>query len=393
MNERVGKIDMGILGVSLALLGCGIVLVYSSSFALADYRYGGSDFFLARQVVRSVAALLCFMIFVNIDYHFWARCGGVGYVLGVALLVVVLVLPGTEAVKGAKRWITVGSMRFQISEAARMLLIIFLARKLARAGKDTGRWDTVAKTLVTIGILVALILMEPDFSTAMIVALVGLAMLFVAGARYAHLAMIVTLLVSVGCIGVLSAPYRLKRLVGFANFSEHKSDIGYQAYQAMIGLGNGGLFGKGLGQGEQKYFYLPEPHTDFAFSILGEETGFVGLVVVLGLFGFLIYRGVRVALRAPDMTGRLMAFGFTFALAIYVVLHASVNTGLVPTTGVPMPFLSYGGMNLVFTMCTVGILLNISSQVQPRIARREASPARGRASRPVKRGRGRRRRR
>jgi cell division protein FtsW len=145
---------------------------------------------------------------------------------------------------------------------------------------------------------------------------------------------------------------------------DHKGDIGYQAYQALIGLGNGGMFGVGIGQGDQKYFYLPEPHTDFVFSIMGEELGFLGLVLVLMLFAFIVYCGIKIALSAPDKMGQLMAFGFTFMCAIYVLIHAAVNVGLVPTTGIPLPFLSYGGMSLVFTVGSMGILLNISSQAR-----------------------------
>jgi len=152
--------------------------------------------------------------------------------------------------------------------------------------------------------------------------------------------------------------------MGFLNMADMKDSVGYQAYQALIGLGHGGLFGVGLGQGEQKYFYLPEPHTDFVFSILGEEIGFAGLLVMFLIFGILLYRGMRIASRAPDKMGQVMAFGLSLMLGIYIILHAFVNTGIVPTTGVPLPFLSYGGMSLIFTMSSMGILLNISSQLQ-----------------------------
>jgi cell division protein FtsW len=187
-------------------------------------------------------------------------------------------------------------------------------------------------------------------------------MLFVAGSRFWHLAGLALAMIPVAVIVAISAPYRLKRILAFTNMSEHKNGIGYQAYQSLVGLGNGGLFGVGLGQGTQKYFYLPEPHTDFVFSILGEEIGFVGLIIVLALFAFLIYRGMKIAFNAPDKSGQLMAFGFSCIVAIYVIVHACVNTGLIPTTGIPLPFLSYGGMSLIFTMSSMGILLNISSQ-------------------------------
>ena len=187
-------------------------------------------------------------------------------------------------------------------------------------------------------------------------------MIFVAGARFWHIASLLAALIPLAGVIAVAAPYRLRRIMGFLHTSHHRSDIGYQGYQALIGLGNGGALGVGLGQGGQKYFYLPEPHTDFVFSILGEEIGFIGLAAVLALFAFIIYRGIRIALNAPDKMGQLMAFGFSFILGIYVVVHAFVNTGIIPTTGIPLPFLSYGGMSLIFTMSSIGLMLNISSQ-------------------------------
>jgi cell division protein FtsW len=164
-------------------------------------------------------------------------------------------------------------------------------------------------------------------------------------------------------------PHSRRRLIEFLQRNDHVNTIGnhaqtmgYQAYQSLIGLGNGGLFGVGIGKGEQKFFYLPEPHTDFVISILGEEIGFIGLMVVVAAFAFVVYRGMNIARRAPDKTGQLMAFGFTFTIALYALLHAAVAVGLLPTTGIPLPFISYGGMSLVFMLCSMGIVLNISSQ-------------------------------
>jgi len=165
---------------------------------------------------------------------------------------------------------------------------------------------------------------------------------------------------------VLIKPYRMLRVISFMNLSEHSSGIGYQVTQSLIGLGRGGMFGMGLGRGEQKYFYLPEPHTDFILSILGEEFGFLGVMIVFAVFAFVIYRGMRIALNAPDRMGQLIAFGFTVVIALYALVHSAVTTGLVPPTGIPMPFLSYGGMSLIFTMSSMGILLNISSQTKDR---------------------------
>jgi cell division protein FtsW len=354
--------DIGIFAASLVMVGLSIVLVYSSSFAVAQHKFGGADFFLARQIVRAALALGCFMIFINVDYHFWGKHSRGGYILAIALLAYVVLLPGHHAIHGAKRWISLGFIQFQASEFALMILVVLFAERLQAAGDSLQEPKQFAQFLIKIALLCGLIILEPNFSTACIIGIVGLSMVFVAGARFWHLAGLLLAIIPAAAVVAASAPYRMRRILGYLHTSNHKGDIGYQAYQALIGLGNGGAFGVGLGEGGQKYFYLPEPHTDFIFSILGEEIGFVGLMAVLALFGFIMYRGMKIAFNAPDKMGQLMAFGFSFILGLYVVVHACVNTGLIPTTGIPLPFLSYGGMGLVFTMSSMGLLLNISSQ-------------------------------
>ena len=364
MNSKLSRIDIGLLVATLAMVGLSIVLVYSSSFALAQSRYGGSDFFLARQLVRAGLALACFMVFINVDYHFWGKHSTIAYFGVVALLVFVLVAPAARAIHGARRWISLGFIQFQVSELAILVLVILLAAQLSQAGEEIRDPKKLMGFLVKIGIVCGLIGLEPNFSTASLVGAIGLVLIFVAGARISHLAALLGAAVPLAVLAAFGAGYRRHRILAFMHMPDHKGDIGYQAYQALIGLGNGGMFGVGIGQGGQKYFYLPEPHTDFVFSIMGEELGFLGLVLVILLFAFIVYCGIKIALSAPDKTGQLMAFGFTFVCAIYALIHAAVNVGLVPTTGIPLPFLSYGGMSLVFTVGSMGILLNISSQAR-----------------------------
>jgi cell division protein FtsW len=299
---------------------------------------------------------------MNVDYHQVGKLSPLLLMVAIAMLVYVLALPDSHAVNGAKRWIDLGVVRFQASEFARIAIILTLARQCDEVGDGVRDGKVLLRLLAKLGVVCGLIMVEPDFSTAVLVALLGLSILFMAGAKVWHLGALAVSFVPLAVVSVATTPYRLRRLVGFLNLSGHEGDINYQVNQALIGLGNGGVLGVGLGEGAQKYFYLPEPHTDFVFSILGEEVGFAGLLIVLAMFGFMVYRGARIAMSAPDRMGRLMASGFTFALALYVMLHTSVNTGLVPTTGVPLPFLSYGGMSLIFTMTSMGILLNISSQ-------------------------------
>jgi cell division protein FtsW len=360
MNEKFSRMDIGIFVASLSMLGLSIVLVYSSSFAVAQ-QHGNAHFFLARQVVRASLALVCFMVCINVDYHFWGKHSRTAFFISLALLAFLL-LPIHHSVHGARRWISLGFIQFQPSEIGLMAVVALFAAKLEAIGDEIKTRKYLFQFLVKLGIVCGLVFFEPNFSTALIICVVGISLLFVGGARFWHLAGIFIVAVPAAALFAVSAPYRLRRIIGYLHFSDHKDSIGYQAYQALIGLGNGGLFGTGLGQGGQKYFYLPEPHTDFVFSILGEEIGFLGLLAVLAIFGFMIYRGIVIACNAPDKMGQLMAFGFSFIVGIYVVVHACVNTGLIPTTGVPLPFLSYGGMSLVFIMSSMGLLLNISSQ-------------------------------
>lgn len=369
MNERLARMDMGIFVSVLALLGFGVVLVYSSSFAIAQDRFGGSGFFLERQVVRVLIALVCFLAFINVDYHVWGKLSSVGFIVSVVLLVSVLVLPERFAVNGAKRWLTVAGVRFQVSEFARLALIILLAARCNDLGDDIKEWQRFLQTAAKAAIVCGLIVLEPDFSTAFLVGLIALALLFMAGARFWHVSGLVLSTIPFIAVALLATPYRRRRVLSYLERADASEAVGYQSQQALIGLGNGGLMGVGIGQGTQKYFYLPEPHTDFAFSILGEEIGLVGLTVVLAVFGFIVYRGFRIAVFAPDRLGRLTAFGVTLVIAMYVLIHAAVNVGLVPTTGVPLPFLSYGGVSIVLTMISLGILLNISSQIRPEAVR------------------------
>jgi cell division protein FtsW len=362
MHEKWSRMDIGIFVSALVMLGFSIVLVYSSSFALAQNKFGGADFFLARQVIRAVLALVCFMICINVDYHFWGKHSHLAYLVVLVLLAYLLFMPVHHAIHGAKRWISLGFVQFQASELALLVLVALFADSLQSVGEEIKKPKQFFKFLLKLCIVCGLILLEPNFSTALIVGVVGLAILFVGGARFTHLAGLLLIALPAAAVFAIAAPYRMRRIMGYLHFSDHKDGIGYQTYQALIGLGNGGLFGVGLGEGGQKYFYLPEPHTDFVFSILGEEIGLVGLLAVLAIFGFIIYRGMKIAFNAPDKMGQLMAFGFSFIMGMYVAVHACVNTGLIPTTGIPLPFLSYGGMSLVFTMSSMGLLLNISSQ-------------------------------
>lgn len=364
MSNRMARMDFGLFSVVLLMLGFGIVIVYSSSFALAEWRFGGSDFFLARQTVRALLALASFMVFINVDYHIWGKLSNLIYLLAVVLLITVLVHPGSHVINGARRWISIGPLNFQVSDFARMALIMVIARNCEKAGLEIKKWNVLSRCLILTGIICGLILLEPNFSTCVLLGMTAMAMLFLSGANMLHIMGTVLPMIPIAVFLVLKTPYRFARILGFMKMSSEQNGLSYQATQSVIGLGNGGLFGVGIGKGSQKFFYLPEPHTDFAISIIGEEIGFIGLMILLAMFVFIVYRGISISLHAPDKLGQLMAFGFTFVVAVYALIHMFVGTAMIPTTGIPLPFLSYGGMSLVFMMSSMGILLNISSQVR-----------------------------
>jgi cell division protein FtsW len=242
MNGRKGGMDWPLFAAVIIMLGFGIVLVYSSSFALSQHRYGEADFYLARQSIRALLAVACFMICINVDYHQWGRFGGVMYLAAVALLVVLLLLPAHHAVNGARRWLSIGPIQFQVSDFARIALIIFLARKCEEAGEEMRCPGTFFRQAIMIGIVCGLVLAEPNFSTAAILAFLAFAVLFVSGARFWHVGAVALAAVPAAALLIMRTPYRLKRFISFLDLSSHRNDIGYQAFQSLVGLGNGGCW-------------------------------------------------------------------------------------------------------------------------------------------------------
>jgi len=364
MKNRMAQMDMGLFTALLIMLGFGLVLVFSSSFALAQNKYHSADYFLVSQAGKALIAIIAFMIVVNVDYHLWGKLSNLIYIVAIVMLIAVFIIPGSHAINGAQRWLPLGPFRFQVSDFARVALILVMARSCEKAGDGIVDFKVFVNLLIKTGIVCFLILIEPNMSTAVILGTVAVAMVYLSGARLTHIGSLLIAALPIAVILILKTPYRMRRLMAYMSGSGSKDSVGYQTYQSLIGLGNGGLFGVGLGKGEQKYFYLPEPHTDFAISILGEEIGFAGLLIVMGIFAFIIWRGMKAALHAPDKMGQLMAFGFTMIVAVYTLIHACVGSGLIPTTGVPLPFLSFGGMSMIFMMISMGIVLNISSQSQ-----------------------------
>ncbi len=375
MENRWG-LDFFLLTVVLILLTVGVVMIYSASHFVAERKFESASFFLLRQTVWSFLALGAILVLARIDYHLYRKIALPLLALGFLLLVAVLF---ARPIKGAYRWISVGGFQFQPSEFFKIALGIYLAHSLAkRAGRVT-EWKYLLMPYGPILFLsFFLIMKEPDLGTFMTIAAMTFLGLFVVGARLKHLAVVTVPVVLAAAVLIFGFGYKKARVLDYARSFHDPVQGSYQVKQATLALGSGGLFGAGLGEGHQKMFYLPEPHTDFIFASIGEEGGFAGLVFLLFLFLVLIWRGWLIAARAPDVFGFLLAFVLTASIFVAVVLNLAVVTGLVPTTGIPLPFLSYGGSSLLVTAMAIGILQNIAAQTRLYEAARAGRERRGR---------------
>jgi cell division protein FtsW len=369
-----GKIDSWLMMIVLALLCIGLIMVYSASSFLAAANYGDPSYFFQRQLLSALFGIIAMLITMRIDYRYWRRLSLIGMAIALPLLVLVLFI-GTN-VYGASRWIAIGSFTFQPSELTKLTLALYIADWLARKGRQVGSFlYGMAPFVILVGLILGLVLLQKDMGTAIIIAALATAMFFTAGAN------IVQFLLAMLCGGLIFLTqafqgYRFYRLLGFTDpfNSNYTTNINLQLYQSLLALGSGGWLGVGLGASRQKTGYLPFPHIDSIFAVIGEELGFVGCVVIVMLFLFLAFRGFRLARRTQDMYGALLATGITTWLVLQAVINIAACTGSIPYTGVPLPFISYGGTALVISLAAVGVLLNISRYIQvpetPALSRR-----------------------
>ena len=350
------RIDIVLLLAVLALVGFGLVIIYSSSAAYAEARGLPDSFYLVHHMKKVIIGFVAFLIGLSLPYKTWEKWARPMMFGCIALLVFVVASGMVGSVNGARRWV----FGIQPSELAKISLVFALARLLAEKSEimdQFGRGFLASMALSAITFL--LILKQPNYSTAATVMAITVALVFAGGARIAHLAGLAAM--GLPALGVLmvSSPYRLKRVMAFLHPDDNPASS-YQSLQALVSLGNGGLFGTGLGTSTQKLGYLPMPFTDTIFSILGEEMGLLGTSLCLILFAVVIWRGLRVSFLCPDCFGSLVALGIVVSLAVNVIMHVGVCAKFFPTTGQPLPFLSYGGTSLVVGLFAMGVLLNIS---------------------------------
>ncbi len=363
---RLGDVDYGILYTLFILLAVGIVMVYSASSFYAMFHNNDSMYYLKRQSLFTVIGLIAMAFMIKFDYHRLRSLTTKLLIITIPLLFAVFFFP---AVNGAKRWIQIGALSFQPSELAKYVVVLFLAMSIDLKGDGIKEfWKGIVPYLGVAGIFAAMVLAEKNLSIAAIIMIVTFILLFVAGGRIKHLFGIVfPALLTLALFFIFSSDYRRARMLNFTNPWKDAAGDGYQLIQSFYALGSGGITGLGLGQSRQKILYMPEPHNDFIFAIIGEELGLIGCLFVIALFVIFIWRGIKVAIKAKDTYGKLLATGITSIIAVQAIINIAVVTGSMPVTGVPMPFISCGGTSLVINLTAMGILLNISRQVEGKI--------------------------
>jgi len=351
-----------LLLVTLTLVIVGTAMIYSSSSIIALEKFKDGQYFLKKQLLFVFLGLTSMIIMTKVPYTKLRKWAYPGILLSVLLLCLLLTPLGMKR-GGATRWLNLGGFSFQVTEMVKITIVVFLAHLLTRKAYQLQNFmKGVLVPLAVTAVVILLILLEPDFGTAVIIASIMLLMLCVAGAQTKHLLCLIAAFIPIGVSLILYKGYRLTRLTAFLDPWKDADNTGFQIIQSLISFGSGGAFGVGIGDGMQKLFYLPEPHTDFILSIIAEESGFIGVTIVIIMFALFSFRGFMIALKAPDLFGTLLAAGVTMVISLEAFINIAGVMGLIPLKGLVLPFLSYGGTAFIMSMAAVGVLLNISTQ-------------------------------
>ena len=353
--------DPIILVSAIALIAIGIVMVYSSSAVIAMQRYHDPQFFLKRHLMWLILGLISMVVVARIDYRKIIKLTYPLLVFSIVLLILVFMPYFSKEVGGARRWLSFWAFSFQPAELVKFSMILFLTYSLVKR-KDYLQDFTYGylPNLVVIGVFFILIIVQPDLGSVVVMSIVAFILMVAAGVRFSFLFSTVLMMIPFLYMAIFKVGYRKKRIMAFLDPWNDPLGTGFQTIQSLLAFGRGGVLGLGLGEGKQKLFYLPEPHTDFVFSVIGEELGFIGISAVLSLFLILIWRGIRVSLRSPDLYGTYLSLGITLTIGIQAVINMGMAAGLLPTKGLPLPFISVGGSSLLISMVSIGVLLNIS---------------------------------
>lgn len=366
MNQSAVRrvhLDYPLLIVTILLVGLGLTMVYSATAVIGMEKYNDSYYFIRRSLIFTVMGIGALSFSLHFSYYHWRKL--VYPILGVTCLMMLLVIfsPMGVTVGGARRWLDLGVLRVQPSELCKFALVLFMAYSLHKKSFDRLQRFSVGIVphLIITFLITGLILAQKDLGTSMVCALLVGSLLFLSGVRISHLLSVTIAALPLLVWMIIQEGYRLQRILSFLNPWEDRYGSGFQMIQSYLAFNEGGFLGKGLGAGQQKLFYLPEAHTDFIFSVLGEELGLVGVVATILLFAFFCYRGFRIAVRTNTLFGRHLAMGLTLMVGLQAMLNMGIVMGLLPTKGLVLPFVSYGGSSLLVTLFAVGVLLNIST--------------------------------
>lgn len=362
MKRGKNSPDFIVFIITLALLCIGLIMVFSSSITTSYLRHGGDAFYyVKRQAMWATVGIVAMISAMRVDLYKIKRWNGPALIGGIILLILVLI-PGIGInIKGSSRWLGFGPLTFQPSEIMKLIMVMFMANSLSRHQQVIRDFvKGLLPHLIVLGLVCGLILLQPDLGTTIAIAGTTYILFMAGGVRVAYLGGLAGMgLLAIGA-AIAVAPYRLERITAFLDPWADPTDSGFQTIQSLYAIGSGGFAGVGLTNSKQKYFYLPEQHTDFIFAIIGEELGFIGTSLVLFLFLVFLWRGVKIALTAPDSFSCLLAIGITSMIVLQAIINIGVVTGSMPVTGITLPFISYGGSSLVWTLIGVGLLLNVS---------------------------------
>jgi len=357
--------DLILMASALSLMCLGLGMVFVSSNVMAQNNYGDPFYFVKRQVIYALLGLAALFIGRRINYRNYKR-SVYPFLLLASLGLILVFVPGIgNKVRNAARWIRLGPITIQPSEFAKLAVVIFLAYSFARKQEKMKYFNIgFLPHMMVAGLFIGLIFIETDFGTAMTLAAIVFTMLFVGGTRLTHIVLSLAAVIPVVTYAVMRDPTKFARILSFLEPEKYKATLSYQLYQSLLAIGSGNFLGLGPGQSRAKLFYLPDCHTDFILSILTEELGFLGFLLVLGLFVTLVVRGLRLSLMAPDVFGSYLALGLTLVIGLPAAINMGVVSGIFPTKGLSLPFLSYGGSSMIASLLAVGILLNISGQIK-----------------------------
>lgn len=363
--RKLHRPDLVLLGAILALLGIGFIMVYSSSAVRGFIQYDDPYHYLKMEIMWVTLGLFAMFFSMRVDLRWLRQFAKPALFLAIALLIAVKIPGIGRKVNGADRWIGLGPMSIQPSEVIKLSMVLMMSHLLAlNPYKIESFRKGVLPILGLMGVIAGLIMLQPDLGTTLVIAATTFFMLIAAGARVSHMLALAGTGLGLVVAAIAAAPYRMRRIFAYLDPWADPLGNGYQTIQALLALGPGGLFGLGLGQSRQKFLYLPENHTDFIFAMIGEELGFIGATLIILLFFLFAWRGFRVAMRAPDAFTGFLAVGLTAMVSVQAMINMGVVSGVLPVTGITLPFISYGGTSLVFTMLGVGVLLNISREVR-----------------------------